>query len=329
MINQSPKISVIVPVYNVERYLPRCLDSILAQTFTDFELLLIDDGSKDNSGHICDEYAKVDNRIRVFHNENRGVSSARNTGLDNACGEWITFIDSDDYVEDNFLEKLFQSTNSDLKISGYTSFGCYNEEKIYCTTFISKNEIGMCLSKFLNDHIFRVPWAKLFRLNIINNNKLRFDTNLKICEDTIFVQQYLCFIDNLTFISIKSYNYFIQSTIRRYQLSKKDLYYSLQRIEYTYNMLIKKFLFTNIEYVDFIHNYLVGRLYFNFVGKQQFCYCQYKEFKQCISDNIKLLSYKITSVRSDGKIMYGLLKRKHFFIIYVYLNIHALINRLR
>lgn len=329
MENQYPKISVIVPVYNVEPYLPRCIDSILAQTFTEFELLLIDDGSRDNSGKICDDYAKKDNRIRVFHKQNGGVSSARNTGLDNACGEWITFIDSDDYIEKSFLEGLFSSPKSDLKISGYTSFGRTKGEKKYFTTLICKDEIGICLSKLLNDHIFRVPWAKLFRLDIINRNKLRFDTNLKICEDTIFVQQYLCFINSLSFIDIKSYNYFIPYTIQRYQLSKKDLDYSLKVIEYTYNMLINKLSFTNIEYIDFIHNFLLGRLYLDFVSKQQFCYYQYKDFKQCINDNIQLFSNKITSVRSDGKIIYKLLMQKHYFTIYVYLNIHALINRFR
>ena len=101
--NITPKISVIVPVYNAEKYLHRCIDSILSQTFTDFELLLIDDGSKDGSGAICDEYAAKDNRVRVFHKENGGVSSARNLGLDNACGEWVTFVDADDYVRPSYL----------------------------------------------------------------------------------------------------------------------------------------------------------------------------------------------------------------------------------
>ena len=89
-------VTIIVPVYNAEKYLHKCIDSILTQTYTDFELLLINDGSKDNSGTICNEYAMKDSRIRVFHKENAGVSKARNMGLDNAKGEWITFVDSDD-----------------------------------------------------------------------------------------------------------------------------------------------------------------------------------------------------------------------------------------
>mgnify|MGYP003408173130 CR=1 FL=1 len=93
-----PKISIIVPVYNTERYLSKCIDSILSQSFTVFELLLINDGSKDNSGTICDQYAVNDSRVRVFHKENGGVSSARNLGLENARGEWVTFVDSGDWI---------------------------------------------------------------------------------------------------------------------------------------------------------------------------------------------------------------------------------------
>lgn len=104
--NSSPKISVIVPVYKVEKYLRACIDSILAQTFTDFELILIDDGSPDNCGAICDEYAEKDARIRVFHKENGGVSSARNLGIERSRGEWIAFVDSDDWVESDKFSKF-------------------------------------------------------------------------------------------------------------------------------------------------------------------------------------------------------------------------------
>ena len=98
-----PKISVIVPVYNVEPYLRLCVNSILNQTFTDFELLLIDDGSTDYSGEICDEYASMDSRVKVFHTTNRGVSAARNLGINKASAEWITFVDSDDWMEKGCL----------------------------------------------------------------------------------------------------------------------------------------------------------------------------------------------------------------------------------
>lgn len=109
-------ISVIVPVYNTEQYLPRCIESILSQSFTDFELLLIDDGSTDGSGKICDAYAEKDNRIRVFHKENGGVSSARNMGLDEAKGEWVYFVDSDDELLHDGLQVLFDNTNKEVDV---------------------------------------------------------------------------------------------------------------------------------------------------------------------------------------------------------------------
>lgn len=104
---KTPKVSVIVPVYKVEKYLPECIESILAQTFTDFELILVDDGSPDNSGKICDDYAAHDSRIRVFHKENGGVSSARNLGIRHARADYIAFLDSDDWWKPEFLEKMF------------------------------------------------------------------------------------------------------------------------------------------------------------------------------------------------------------------------------
>lgn len=99
-------ISIIVPVYNSEKTLCRCVDSILAQTYQNFELILIDDGSIDQSGKICDDYVRLDSRVRVFHKKNGGVSAARNVGLDNAKGTWLTFIDSDDYIQENYLSYI-------------------------------------------------------------------------------------------------------------------------------------------------------------------------------------------------------------------------------
>ena len=123
----TPKISVIVPVYKAENYLHRCVDSLLAQTFQDFEILLIDDGSPDRSGEICDEYARKDKRVRVFHKENGGVSSARQCGMDNAVGEYTIHADPDDWVEPNMLEELYKKAkeeDADMVICDY-----YVEEK--------------------------------------------------------------------------------------------------------------------------------------------------------------------------------------------------------
>ena len=132
-----PVISVIVPIYKVEPYLRKCIDSVLAQTFTDFELILVDDGSPDNCGAICDEYAAKDDRIRVIHQENRGLSAARNAGIDwafaHSDSQWLTFIDSDDIVAPDFLAKMISATeqaHADLCVCDFLSvFPAGKEEK--------------------------------------------------------------------------------------------------------------------------------------------------------------------------------------------------------
>lgn len=116
-----PKISIIVPVYNVEKYLEKCVRSILAQTFTDFELILVDDGSPDSSGAMCDQFAKQDERVKVIHKENGGLSDARNAGIEIATGEYLGFIDSDDYIADDMYELLYTNIvkeDADLSICG-------------------------------------------------------------------------------------------------------------------------------------------------------------------------------------------------------------------
>ena len=160
----SPKISVIVPVYKVEKYLPECIESVLAQTFTDFELILVDDGSPDNSGAICDAYAARDPRIRVFHKENGGVTSARRLGVERSRGEWVMFVDADDALEQRALELLFNETldeNVDL-VEGEFSEGSRIKRKSK-----DRNRIeceGMRYAQAVFDCVFlHGPWAKIIR----------------------------------------------------------------------------------------------------------------------------------------------------------------------
>lgn len=202
-----PKISVIVPVYNAERWLHRCVDSILAQTYTDFELLLIDDGSTDSSSDICDEYALVDPRVRVLHKPNGGVSSARNLGLDNVRGEWITFVDADDWIDDNFL-KAIQVYNVDLTIGDFCLFNtiqtwshCHVPNGVY-----ENEDIKRLISKYPFP-AFHSPWGKLFRKSIIDNQHLRFNEKLKRGEDTIFVYNYVLYSNHIYCTNIACYNY--------------------------------------------------------------------------------------------------------------------------
>ncbi|MGL4992925.1 MAG: glycosyltransferase family 2 protein [Bacteroidales bacterium] len=209
----TPKISVIVPVYKVEKYLPKCIDSILAQTFTDFELLLIDDGSPDNSGAICDEYARRDSRIRVFHKENGGVSSARNLGIDEAKGEWIAFVDGDDWVGERYLDGFFVGYNSfdvDIILKGFTevnSSGSNLKQVNLPSLYLKSNNIYKLLLDYYSHFFSASPWRKLFRLRVINDNKLRFNCYIDLGEDAIFLMNYLLYIDNIQLIDQVDYYY--------------------------------------------------------------------------------------------------------------------------
>lgn len=182
MDTNHPKISVIVPVYKVEKYLPKCIDSILQQIFTDFELLLIDDGSPDNSGKICDEYAIKDSRIRVFHKKNGGVSSARNLGLDNAKGEWISFIDADDWISSDFLS--FDHEEADVIQKSYQTIS--QSGKIIAINHLHSNIINSkkSLYKFYVNKRNNALWDKIIAKKLIGNR--RFDINVKIGEDFLF-----------------------------------------------------------------------------------------------------------------------------------------------
>lgn len=286
---QTPKISVIVPVYNVEKYLSRCIESILSQTFTDFELLLIDDGSTDNSSNICDMYALKDNRIRVFHKKNGGVSSARNLGLDNAKGKWITFVDSDDWIGIDFLSELIVG-NSDLIIGGKTNTGCRNDIKTYKPQIYQEQFIGKCLATTILDDIFRAPWGKLFKKEIIDNNKLRFDIHMKIGEDTAFVQSYLYHCNVIQFIYSSSYFYYCQYS-SKYKLSSEELYYNKQKLINTYVKLSEKFHFKNESYINII-NIFFTTLYLKWIIDQKISYKYYKDLKKtCQKNHIDFISW--------------------------------------
>lgn len=174
------EISIIVPVYQVEKYIRQCIDSILAQTFTDFELILVDDGSKDNSGKICDEYAERDKRIRVFHKENGGLSDARNIGLDNASGNYFMFVDSDDYISPDMTECLYKKIhkeNADIAVCNYR-YVFENGEKDFSTEnkaeVLSGKEIFYNRKNERNYGFWTVAWNKLYKAEAFKNLRFRF-----------------------------------------------------------------------------------------------------------------------------------------------------------
>lgn len=206
----NPKISIIVPVYKVEQYLPKCIDSILAQTYHDWELLLIDDGSPDNSGHICEEYAQKDERIRVFHKENGGVSSARNLGLDNADGDYVMFVDSDDWLSNDCLQVCVyevEKNKLDALQFGFISVNEHNEKQIVKNPslildgeqYIKYNNFNVCVG------------GGLYKRDIIEENKLRFPIELKLAEDQIFILSFIKETVRIKYLNCAMYYYLQRS----------------------------------------------------------------------------------------------------------------------
>lgn len=208
-------LSIIVPVYNVSRYLSGCIESILSQDFQDFELILVDDGSVDDSGKICDEYAGKDNRILVLHQQNGGVSSARNAGIENASGKYIAFVDADDTIEPNMYSTMVtkaEQSGSDYVICGIKILFANNTEDIHYSlpenVLMNRDSVIKVLlySIYSNENIINSPCNKLYRLDLIRNNQIRF-LKRRRAEDWLFNIRYLENSQSALYINEPLYNY--------------------------------------------------------------------------------------------------------------------------
>ena len=220
MINNTPLISIIVPVYNVEKYLSKCIESILHQTYNNWELILVDDGTPDNSGKICDEYALKDYRIKVFHKANGGVSSARNLGLEKASGNFIMFIDSDDWISENCLEISLDEINKDnldaIQFGFIEVFPEKENPKIKKTTAILNGE------EYIQTSSFNVSvWGGVYKKEIIDKYQLSFPTQLKLAEDQFFVLNFLKYTQRIKYLDIALY-YYLQRADSAVHTSKSN-----------------------------------------------------------------------------------------------------------
>ena len=226
----TTKISIIVPVYNIKEYLPSCLDSIIAQSFTDFELILIDDGSSDGSGDICEYYSLLDNRIRVYHKTNEGVSKARNFGIEIAEGEWIAFIDGDDYIVPEYLEALVNSISGPgvgmaccnmlfVNPDGTTTQCPYIETQKFSSISIRNTFFSDGKTKVQ----FYSPVNKIIRRSLIGD--IRFKP-FALGEDLLFIFELLGNNTDIIVIPLMGYHY-----IKRHD-SATTAKFSIKRLDY-------------------------------------------------------------------------------------------------
>lgn len=257
----QPYISIIVPVYKVEQYLSKCIESILSQSFPDWELLLIDDGSPDKSGEICDEYSLKDSRIRVFHKVNGGVSSARNFGLEESEGEWIVFVDSDDWLPKTALNDLYIASNDECDIV----LGTYDRNfRIYSDEAISADEYSI---RLLSGQIHSAPWARLFRKTLFASDVFNLSRDIVVGEDLImnlrlsFINKkdvkilknvVYCYNDVSTSV-MSTFNYDVDYLLKLYHLEKDTI--PNEKMGYCMPACIKGLLNSK--------NYIIEHYYYN------------------------------------------------------------------
>lgn len=205
-----PRISVIVPIYNSEKYLEQCINSILHQTYKDFELILVNDGSDDRSGEICEKYEQQDKRIRYIWRENSGVSSTRNLGMSIAVGEYITFVDSDDFIGPYILDRLLDNP-ADFSMCGYELYDDLKkkiQKQYLCDKFDGNiHDFTEKISDYLSPPFLLGPCFKLFKKQIIKDNEIEFPLDLSYGEDAIFVLSYLMFCEKISVSSYIGYSY--------------------------------------------------------------------------------------------------------------------------
>lgn len=188
------RLSIIVPVYNAEKYIMDCLEALASVASRDIEILLVDDGSTDQSGKICDSFAKKDLRFHAFHKKNGGVSSARNFALDRAVGKWVTFVDADDMPTKTLLDS---NVKSDLLCFNWQYTTGESEQENLVDGIYEEEQMRTFLGSHLIDFIFRTPWGKLFKRSIIKEHHIRFNEDYRLGEDNLFVLDYLSYCQSL------------------------------------------------------------------------------------------------------------------------------------
>ena len=255
--NKEPLISVIIPVYKVEKYLKRCIDSVINQTYKNLEIILVDDGSPDNCPKICDDYSKKDKRIKVIHKKNGGVSSARNEGLKITKGNYIVFVDSDDWIESNFIKEMLTNlinSKVDYIVCGYNRV--YDGKKEIINGNFNKKLISASnyLNKLLNvQNGYGFVHMKMINKKVLKN--IRFNEKLVVGEDALFNVEICKNIDKILIYNKPLYNYFFNSNsvVRKYDVNYCNNY--LKSMNAMKDYITKNY--TNKATIKNLYNYIV------------------------------------------------------------------------
>lgn len=314
-------ISVVVPVYNVAAYLERCVKSIQTQTYGNIEILLIDDGSKDLSGHICDKFASSDERITVYHKNNGGLGSARNFGINKANGEYICFIDSDDTIEPDYLECLYRAIirgKADLSVCGYF----YSANNISASYAFSNRVIDaseMIKMFACGNPFFNFAWNKLYRKDVIERMPMHF-SDRHCAEDMYFNAIYYRYTNKIATVEKPLYTYYVNleslSNSRRkgfwedmlliYDTLEETCRLKCVPIEYANNLLL-------VMFRNSVSNY------FNHKTTLKECKGYIDE---CIeSKDLRIIRVLYSSISKADQLIYKALVKHHYFMIYIYMKV--------
>lgn len=308
-------VSIVVPIYNAEAYLEQCLDSIVNQTYKVLEIILVDDGSKDNSLEICNSYAKIDCRIVVVHKENGGVSSARNIGIEQSKGEYILFIDSDDTVELTYVEELVNANKDgkrDLVICGYNNIFVYKNNFEKCLIYEKLSyDITEDYYKIVN--FLKSPYIKLYSARIIRSNKITFPADIRLGEDQVFNQKYLYYVNSYNIVNQPLYNYFHR---QHFSLSKscnsKDFSDAIQRLK-----IEKKFLKDRniINYNSILSNHGFAIVaHFTVLDDETIDYGRFENRLKSVQEIVDFEFYDNTFRK---RVIYWLINRRAYFLVYL------------
>lgn len=328
-----PKISVIVPVYKAENYLSKCVDSMLAQSFADFELILVNDGSPDGSPLICDNYAQSDPRVLVVHQSNAGVSAARNAGIFAAQGDYLVFVDSDDFVSSTYLEELYKGylRSADIAICGY--YVVTNDLSVLAVVDRSLpqeyiGDISKVFKNIIESDLLNSPWNKLFKTKVIKENHISFDKNMTLGEDLCFNIAYLyncktCYICNLPLY------YYIKSNS---VLSKKITldYFNIQKHLFeTVNKFIedKKIICDLSNRVELLLSDALGFLSLTGFSQSKHEVCA--KMKEILEDNLVDKYISICDNSSYNKsLLYYLISTRSALLIMHYFQLKNMIGKI-
>lgn len=327
-------ITVIIPVYNAEKWIEKCIKSVINQTYKNLEIILVDDGSTDDSLTICNKFLEKDRRIKVIHTENRGVSSARNEGLNNSQGKWIAFVDADDWIEKNFCEKLIKEikeSNSDVALCGYKRVTEENYESINTN---GENEVidkKIYIEKVLNPQTaYGFCHMKIINRSLIEN--IRFEKSIVVGEDALFNLMIAKNIKRAIFIKEPLYNYKINlnSTVKKFDENYVEKYLKSMQI-------IKEYVEKNYKDKNVIQNFYNFIAFHVMLIAVNYCYhpdnqekrkinllkniCNIKEFKE----GIKKSNYNNLSI--TRKITLYTLKHKLYIFTELICRIRQKQNR--